>query len=272
MSVHLTQEEQAFVRELRVIRASNELPVGVDPFVLVNRIIDHLGSSDPELRDALGYRVLSRLIYRQKMLSVDQLRLVSKRVVAEDMWLSGIEEQNTNSVLLRSFSSLLVVLLLVVDAEDSFYQEEEWERVFQTLEQYCERELDFRGYIPGAGWAHSVAHAADVVLAFGKHPRTTKLHAARLLSMVQVLIGNATAVFVAEEDERLAKAVLSLVEAGCLTHADVRVWLEAVISEREDSVESMTVRTNWKHLVRSLYFLRQEAAYLEVEKRFSPWK
>lgn len=259
----LTQAEQEMYQTLQGVGETGyQVPDGGDPYLIVQEILDHLGSPHAELRDRLGYTVLSQWIYRQRLLTPSQLHQIYTRVISSDMWFSHIGEQGTNSVLLRSFSSLTVALLLLVDADEPFLQQEEWEALLDITVRYCEQELDFRGYLAEAGWAHAAAHVADVINVFAKHPKTTSEHVPKLLQAIQVLIDHANEVFVDEEDERLARPINHLVQAQLLSIDELCQWLESVSCTRDEYLSSMYLRINWKHFARSLVF------QLEGQERF----
>jgi hypothetical protein len=110
----------------------------------------------------------------------------------------------------------VLAIVLVADKQRPFLDESEFREVADGLVAYCEGERDLRGFVPGRGWAHAVAHAADEV-------------------------------FQAEEDARIGIAVAAMLSTGRLTASRLRAFLD----ERE--LSDRAYRTNWKHILRSTY-------------------
>ena len=46
-----------------------------------------------------------------------------------------------------------------------------YEQLSDQLLMYLNNETDFRGQVPSYGWAHSIAHIADVYQVWLAHPR-----------------------------------------------------------------------------------------------------
>lgn len=69
----------------------------------------------------------------------------------------------------------------------------------------------------------------------------------QLLASLDVLVSRADEVFQAEEDERIAIAIDAMLSKG-LALSRLRAFLE------ERDLSKRAYRTNWKHILRSLYF------------------
>ncbi|ARU60178.1 hypothetical protein CBW65_03235 [Tumebacillus avium] len=263
-------------QKLEIIKQNEyRLADGQDLIELTHEILDHLGSTDSYLRDSLGYMTLAQWIYTRDQFSPEQLREILQRV--QTMWFQSIGETNTDSVFLRSFSSLVVALVLVRDNKTPFLTEEEFRTILAQTVEYCQQERDLRGYVEHGGWAHAAAHVADVVDECVKHRAVGEVECETLWQGLCALIRNADAVYGAEEDERITNALIAMVEAGKVPLAKLCAWLEAEEFAGEDYNKSFILRINWKHLVRSLeYRLRvknligdQEDRLFGVLKKFA---
>ncbi len=254
-------------KKLEIIKQNGyQLEAPHDLMAITHEILDQLGSTDSYLRDELGYSTLSHWIYREDRYSAEQLREIMNRVLSDEMWFDQIGRSNDDSVFLRSFTSLVVALLLARDNKNPFLSEQEFRQIMERMIDYCQQERDLRGFVAQGGWAHAAAHVADAVDECVKHRDSTAEDCAKLWTGLSSLIRNAQEVYQAEEDERINNALIAMVETGKASVATVCSWLEAESWQRADYMESFIVRINWKHLVRSFYFGLQRAGLLGEEQ------
>lgn len=232
-----------------------------DAFLLINQILDHLGSPDPVLRDELGYRVLVRWIYLQNLLTPDQLRHVLQRVLGEDGLFRQIGETDTDSVFWRSFSSLVIALIVALDKQTPFLQEEEFRKVLGQLVQYCQLEQDVRGYVPESGWAHAAAHVADALDECVYSRYASASDCLEVWKGIRSLVLVSGGVYGSEEDERMANPLTAMVERGLVPLPTLIQWLSE-LPQDDRGVEAMVRRINAKHLLRALYFRLRKADLL----------
>jgi hypothetical protein len=69
----------------RIAKQDFALPVGADEYTLVLNVVEALGSTDPELRDELGYNILSNWLLDKKILQHDQLVQLLQLSVSDEM-------------------------------------------------------------------------------------------------------------------------------------------------------------------------------------------
>lgn len=210
-------------------------------------VVRHLGSPDPELRDDLGIPALVTWIVERPVLEPDQLRRLRDRVVGEDGIRHRLGEAGTDSVLRRSFSMLVVALLLAADNRDPYLGEREWREVVAAVLGYCGAERDLRATVPGHGWAHAVAHAADAVDEAAGSRFAGASTGQELFGALASMLERSTEAFQGEEEDRVAIALSTMLARGLIDAAWLRRSLEA--GERSDPA-----RANWKQVVRALYF------------------
>jgi hypothetical protein len=266
--------------ELRkIVNNDYNLPAGKDEYEAVQAVISILGSADAELRDELGYSVLNKWLLTKKYLNPKQLENLLDKALSNEMLFYKIGETKTNSVFLRSFTSLLIALILLRDNRDKFLGKETYQKVLESIQLYCHLEKDSRSYVEGKGWAHAPAHIADVVDECIKN-RHTKLEECKLLwNALLSLIENATEVFIAEEDERMSLAVVAMVEQG---KVPISVLIEWLNEKEELSGKDMISRNrsiNFKHFLRCLYFRLSakkllgelDEDLLNIEEKFNPF-
>lgn len=228
-----------------------EVPADTDPFQLIKEVCYQLGNPNPVLRDDLGYSLLAQWIYKKRLFNNEQLRELYLTMNSDKMWFYRIGETNTNSVLMRSFTSLGITLLLLIDSDSPFLTDEELSELVERTVNYCSYEKDLRGYHEEYGWMHAAAHVADVLNAFAKHARFSKIHTSNILHAISKVMENALEVFQYEEDERLARALVNLIASNHLSLNDLMFWFEQVNMECEPYIAKMRRRMNWKLLYRS---------------------
>jgi Protein of unknown function (DUF2785) len=263
----------------RIIDNDYKLPEGKTEYEAIKEIIDILGSTDAELRDNLGYGVLNHWLLKKNFLIEEQLEILLDKALSEDMLFYRIGKSGTDSVFLRSFSSLLIALILIRDNRNKFLSREKYEQMIERICSYCDLEKDYRGHIEGKGWAHAPAHIADVIDECMKNSYTGLNECSKLWNALLVLSEGASEVFEAEEDERISLAAVTMIE---LKKVQLPVFIEWLDKKEEligRDITSMKRRINFKHLVRCLYFRlskkellgEMKMEFLSLEKKFNPF-
>jgi hypothetical protein len=238
------------------------IPYGHSVADLTPVLIELLGSTDIEVRDPFAYMILAHWIVRDKCYTPDALRGMAAQLVQN---LSvGLGEKDTNTIFRRSFSMLILSLILYRDNQEPFLSENEVDNLLHWTLEYFAAEQDLRGYVPKKGWAHSVAHTAD---AFKSFARNRHLDAADLESILTAIADKmmlpVSTVYIHGEDERLAAAILEILKRGLLDWSAWDAWLERFFAWKNGWEEGdfiPTIHAPWynsKCLLRSFFF-RQE--------------
>lgn len=244
-------QDRKFLRE---IIESNQLPPVEEAGRFARNLMQNLGSPDPELRDDLTYRLMGMLVVEGHLEFADHEELLWMATDAEHLFL-GIGESGTDTVFMRSFSVLMVPLLLAHGEHAHVFSTSAVEEVANRLLRYATTERDWRGYIPDKGWAHSVAHTADALMACGTHPAATKELGARILqgikhlSMVPHPLGYL-------EDDRLAFAAFSIIHHNKTASTNIQRWLDSfqLVTDQNNDGDETLCGANAEHFLRSLYF------------------
>ncbi len=129
----------------------------------------HIGSPDPELRDDLIYDIFAHWI-EADLLDAGQLKQLLDVSLDGSHLFYRIGESGTDSVFTRTFSALVIALIVDAHRRHAFLTSGELHRVKDEIEDYLCRERDVRGYVDGKGWAHAVAHAADMLAELAQCP------------------------------------------------------------------------------------------------------
>ena len=249
--------DRAFWQHL--VDADAKLPEGASAAALLRELQPFLASPDPTLRDGFAYTLSEAWIYRDQKLSPGELR----EFLAA--WKSnlqrGLGEQGTDSVLLRSFSALELSLLAAYDLKTPFLTQQEYDDLLAAALAYLAAERDVRGYDPEKGWMHSVAHTADLLKFLARSPRLQPADQRRILDAIAAKL-EATGPLTHGEDERLARAVLSLVRRSDFDAAAFKAWhatyppkQKALWSAPKLDPAAYASLLNAKHVLVSLYTL-----------------
>lgn len=243
----------------RAIKASQyAVPAGESPLALILELSQYLGSPDPEMRDAFAYEIPADWIHRQHLFSPDDLRTLMRA------WMGSLRkrigERGTDSVLLRSFSALDLSLIAASDVEAPFLGPEEFEELLEAALAYLSDEKDVRGYVPGKGWHHSVAHTADWLKFIARNPQLAPAEQVRVLNAIaDKLFAPETGVLTHGEDEGLARVVLSLVRRPEYDAQAFEAWLGRFTAEAKPlwqtpvlDVARFEAVQNGKNLLKSL--------------------
>lgn len=239
----------------------------VTPQDLAPELESYLGLPDPELRDELAYMILGTWIERGQ-LSPAYMRNLTSRLLANLR--HGLGERASDGVFLRSFSALILTELVLQDAERPFWSPEEARGVMQGALSYLRDECDLRGYVPGKGWAHSVAHTADLLRALAANPRLDQAHLEQLIEAIgDKVVAPGPYIFACDEDERLALAVLEVAKRRQIREDVWRNWLADLVAppgqpswrERLGQGRDLEARTNLRLFLQALArrFGRSEA-------------
>ncbi|MCR4373484.1 MAG: DUF2785 domain-containing protein, partial [Acidobacteria bacterium] len=208
----------------RAIAANKFVPPPGAPLpALLDELTAWLGSPDPEWRDDIAYTTLAQWIYRLRIVPVEERR----RLIG--VWTAnltrGIGDQGSPTVCRRSFSALALGPLAILDNEAPYLEREEFDRLLAAALAYLRDERDVRGFDPAVGWMHSVAHTGDLLkfLARSRHLRVEQQGA--ILSGVSAKFMATGTVLIDGEDERVARAVLSIAAREDFDAAGFEAWL-----------------------------------------------
>jgi Protein of unknown function (DUF2785) len=233
---------------------------GHDLEQLTNQLLGYLASSDPELRDEFGFSILGNWIYVQHLYSPDRLReMISSLNAGLQV---GLGETGTDAVFGRSFSALILSVITDYDLEHSFLSGEELSELLKDSLKYFHLEQDWRGFVAGQGWAHSVAHTADVLANLARNPQIDAASLERILNAIAAkLTTQNSPVLAHHEASRLAVAANNVIARGLLAPKMLHAWLDGMPdtlyprSQADLERGDVAARANCEAFLSSLYLL-----------------
>jgi hypothetical protein len=256
--------DTAFLRA--ILEHDGAVPEGYSVQGLTPELLELLGSADMGRREA-SLDILSGWIYRGPGVyySASVLQDIGRQM-AQNLTL-GIGEQGTDTVFRRAFSALILGEVISADNRQALLDAAQ---VHTWLEQglaYLRSEQDRRGWVPGKGWAHGIAHASDLLSVLSRSRYAGEVELARILEAIGDKVGEpAGQAYIYEEDERLVSAVMSVLLRDVLDIAYLTTWLDRmtqppgqvpwskVLGLTETDETLAFARFNTVTFLRSLYF------------------
>jgi len=234
---------------------------------LINDMLAMIGHTDGELRDGLIYEAFCAWTDQDVLNSTQMRHIVFTALDAQHLFY-GIGETNTDSVFTRSFSALAIyVILWTNENKDAFLSASEIINIKNSVLDYIRQEKDDRGYVFKKGWAHAIAHIADVLSMLVELSNATDDDAfyfnkdalLEILDAVKYMVENKNIVYTAQEDDRLAAPVMDVIWREVLTEEDIMSWIDHFkMLDADWRNQSMPYShyqyINSKNFMRSLYF------------------
>jgi Protein of unknown function (DUF2785) len=236
-----------------IAKADYAPPAGADVPALTIELLDMLGSPDPELRDQLAYSALASWIYERKLLDIAALQAVTATLLGNLR--INLGSVGTDAVLGRSFSALILSVVVARDNADPVLDESGYQRILTATLAYLDAEKDTRGYDEAKGWMHSAAHTADLLKFLARSRYATTADQAKILDAITRKL-NASSVLIYGEDERLARAVLAIVNRKDFDTTAFTQWTQksrpAAIRSERPSAAQLQAAQNVKNMFSKL--------------------
>lgn len=184
-----------------------------------------LGSTDPLRRYDTAYSVLAGWIARGVY---DHLLVGLGDGMAAGLE-EGVGESGTDTVFRRSFSALVLTECVERDNRVETVPAPKLLQWGDQLASWLLRERDLRGFVPGKGWAHALAHGADAIgaLAESRHFGLAELTVLLDVLAERVCEGTAGAPLTGEAD-RLAAAVVRLSHRDLVPIEVFEAWAQRI--------------------------------------------
>lgn len=207
-----------------IVDAEYAVPANRSVAELTPELLSLLGSTDPYLRDKYAYPILATWISKG-LYNLQETRAMALHLLSNLS--AGLGEQGTDTVFLRAFSALMLAEIVYQDNKRSFLNESDVRHILEQALAYYPAERDLRGYLPGPGWAHAVAHGADLfwVLSASRYLEAADLE--RILDALASKIAPPVAhVYLFNEEQRMVRAVLGILKRDLISPDYFQGWLD----------------------------------------------
>ncbi len=234
-------------------------------------LLDHIGDPDPAIRDDLVYNSFCSAIMNHFLTKEDLLFLVDS-VLQRDLLTYKMPEQG-DATLVRSFSSLLLALILDVDqtADSPYHQSlstDQLQTIFGQALLYLQQETDSTGWDKEKGWVHAFAHGAELLLYAGLHKEFPQKRMNELLETLTIVLKQREALFTAGEERRLAFIVTQLLIQEKIQQTQLCHWIEKLDFPNQ-SPQDYFVLLNLENLLSTIYLHLEKEGLLETELKDS---
>ncbi|RYJ04627.1 MAG: DUF2785 domain-containing protein [Actinomycetales bacterium] len=181
-------------------------------------LIEMLGHPNPRLREDLAYPLLTTWlaegVYDDLLTGLGDGVLPGLRY--------GLGHDGDVSVIRRSYSALLLAEVVGRDNQAHLLASETVLGWGDHATSWYVREQDHRGWLPEQGWAHAIAHGADLLGALARSRHFGRLELTVLLDVIADRVLQPTShIWRHGEDDRLAYAVMTLLHRNSLDPAIV---------------------------------------------------
>lgn len=266
----MTQEENILKEKLIKVKNNNYLLEKQENyFPLGLEMMDNIGSLDSELRDSLIYVTLYHWISKERFTN-EQLKHLLNISLDNSHLFYKLHDKDDDAVFKRTFSVLIVALIIYEHRKDNFLSEEILYEVKDKLLEYMLNERDVRGYVEVKGWAHSAAHTADALDELVQCSSFNKTDLLDILNYIKAKVSIGYYVYVDEESERMVTAVVNSFNREILSNSEIIEWLQGfrVENPKNRHIENYHLKVNIKGFLRSLYFrlLEQENSNFIIEE------
>src|SRR5512143_217046 len=199
-----------------------QIPEGHALENLTDILFSFLGSTDPELRDDIGDVMYANWL-KQGINSKETIKShIDKLLSNLD---KGIGETESDTVFLRTFSILLLAEIVHNDNKKPTLEKEQIQEILAKGLWYLDAEKDPRGYIPVKGWAHALAHTADLLLVLARNRYIDGSDLWRMLVTISNKIVHSTRyIYIHGEDERLANTVIEILRRDLVSLNQLEIW------------------------------------------------
>jgi hypothetical protein len=214
-----------------------------------------LADPDPEMRDGLAYPTLTTWVGRGVY---DDLLTGLGDGMAAGLAV-GIGDTASDGIFRRSFSALVLGECIARDNQRPLVAGGKILEWGDRLATWLLRERDLRGFVPGKGWAHAVAHGADGLGTLARSPHVQKPELTVVLDVIaDRVVSRVDRLFTNGEPDRLAQAVIQVLRRDVVPLEVLEPWvarLAAVAGARSsyDGRDPHLAGGNAEAFLRALY-------------------
>lgn len=189
---------------------------------LTTELTEMLGDPDPAVRDGIAYPTLATWVgdgvYDELLQGLGDGMATGLGV--------GLGEDGTTSVFRRSFSVLVLAECIERDNAAHLVPAGTVVSWGDRIAGWFIRERDLRGFVPGQGWAHAVAHGADAIAALAVSEAMGRLELTVLLDVIADRLLLPTEHFLDHgETDRLARATMRVLRRDLVGLEVLEPWL-----------------------------------------------
>jgi hypothetical protein len=235
--------------------AAHDTTTAADAPALARELVGLLGSPDPAVRDEAAYTLLVSWIYQRKIIAPAEIVSLTDVLLANLK--DGVGEVGDLRVLRRSFSALVLSIIVARDNDAPFFTKAQLRRIWDAALAYLLAEKDLRGHDEKLGWIHATAHTADLLKFLIRSKALDAKDSIDLLRAIKSKLSQAPLVFIYGEDERLARTALAVVKREDFAPQDFDAWLKDFGNQGSEPTSELALhqQQNYKNFLSKLSVL-----------------
>lgn len=243
------------IKEVLKLFESNLLHENISDSVL-SELMNNVGNTDSDIREKTT-EIICLLILNNKLtdIQIDKILYMSLRNLN-----INLGNDDSDSVFLRSFSSLILASIVENDIKSKTFERDTYNEIFNAAIFYYEKEQDIRGYIHNKGWAHSIVHGSDLIVACIKSDFYLKNYNSMVMNLISNNLFKLTKdslPYIDDEDERQVFIIESLLETG-FSDIDLSNWINDIQVKLNQldytGVKYYRAQKNITDMFKTLYF------------------
>ncbi|SBV37265.1 conserved exported hypothetical protein [uncultured Stenotrophomonas sp.] len=191
-------------------------------------LVPCLSSPDPTVREDIALIALTTWM-RDGKLDAATLRELRERGYTQ-------LDAGDTAGFAAPFTALALAEIARTDRRAAWMDAAERAAMVERAAHHLEQVRDYRGYQPGEGWRHGVAHAADWLMQLALNPALTQPQLERMLAAIaSQAVPASSHAYVEGEYERLARPVLYVARRGLHDENDWRQWLSDISARLDET-------------------------------------
>lgn len=195
---------------------------------IIDTMLSYLSSIDSELRDHIAYNIFSEWLVVQDNLTTEQKMRIYNYAVNKNNLLFKINIIDSDAVFQRSFSALIIALLLENNKVHNFLTDNEIRKTLDLLIELLEKEKNTHSFIEEKGWAHCIAHTADALDELIYQRAINEIDVKKIMTAITFFYKNNTNILTGEEDERLSNILITALFEQKINNEEVKNWLNSI--------------------------------------------
>ncbi|HDX9707755.1 TPA: DUF2785 domain-containing protein [Bacillus thuringiensis] len=269
-------------QKLEIIQQDDYTQIqNIDLHQLTLMMIQHIGTTNSYMREMLIYKCFVHFI-QEELISPEHLETLLMKCLSDEFLYFEIKTPGTDGVFTRSYTTLLIALIIKFDTAHPFLSYEMLQKTKNNLIEYMNLERDYRGYVKDKGWARSVAHGSEAFHTFILHPNATGDWEEEFVHCLLNKIFVEDTVYHNQEEERIAVPLLTMIHNGFskdrfISMLDKKIKRLPQIQKKISKQEYFVLYANIKNFLRALFFksreiLNQNSFLLQIERTLQEFK
>ena len=215
-----------------------------------------IGSTDAELREDLIFSVMANWMYKG-VYTHEQIFKIADTLIQDEFIWNGLGLDKDDSVFIRSATALQLWAIVVTHRKKNFIPFNTLNAIIEKSLHLLKEEVDYRAFVPNAGWANSISHTANILLELVQLPEMNKPWIFSILNSICEKVLQPDFIFPGDETEHLAAPVAEVMLREILLEEKILVCLDKLKIQPHfhgQKPEGFFRLINVRNFLRAIYF------------------